>query len=207
MVHLLDAISTNVTSFFRENHHFDFVQEAVGEWKAQGQRRFRLWSAACSTGEEAYSLAIALQETLTGTGSDVKVLATDLSTRALDVCAGGLYVEEKLEGVPRILRTKYFEDAGGRDDARVYRVKADLRKMIVFRRFNLSATPYPLHGPLDAVLCRNVMIYFGNTVRRRVLDEIYRLLRPGGYLLVGHAESLTGMMSAFKSVRPSIYRK
>lgn len=108
--------------------------------------------------------------------------------------------------MPPALLKKYFDRETGSGET-LYRVKQSLRQMLLFRRLNLSKPPFPMKGPMDVVFCRNVMIYFDNTVRQRLLGEIYRLLKPGGYLMVGHAESLTGMMSDFKTVQPSIYIK
>ena len=206
IVHMLDAISTNVTHFFREADHFAFLSEAFTGWLGQGQRRFRFWSAACSTGEEPYSLALTLLDATNGHSADLKVLATDISTRALDICRRGEYPDEKTKDIPPSLRERYFERGGARTDP-TYSVRAEAREIVVPKRLNLSKPPFPMHGPMDAVFCRNVMIYFDNTVRKRLLDEMYRLLKPGGFLFVGHAESLTGMMSEFKAVKPSIYVK
>lgn len=206
LVHLIDAISTNVTSFFREAEHFTFLTEVLTQWLGKGQQRFRLWSAACSTGEEPYTIAMTVAEALASSRNDTRILATDISTRVLEKSRMGDYAADKVETVPPPLRARYFEQH--RDgDAKRYRVAESLKRMIVFKRLNLSTPPFPMHGPLDVVFCRNVMIYFDNQVRGRLLNEIYRLLKPGGYLMVGHAESLTGMMSDFKTVRPSIYVK
>ncbi|MCE5229374.1 methyltransferase domain-containing protein [bacterium] len=206
IVQLLDAISTNVTHFFREPVHFDFVRDCMAKWLGAGQTRFRFWSAACSTGEEPYSLAITLREALGNRQADVKILATDISTRVLNSARAGIFELDKLAKVPPALRDRYFERP---DDGRANNraVRADLRRMIVFQRLNLANPPFPMRGPLDAVFCRNVMIYFDNRVRAALLAEIVRLLKPGGYLFVGHAESLTGMMADLKSVKPSIYVK
>lgn len=205
IVHLIDAISTNVTSFYREPEHFTFLSEAITKWAESGQRRFRLWCAAASTGEEPYTITITLQECL-GSGVDVKLLATDISTRVLEKCHIGKYEERKVQTVPGHLRERYFTRT--KEDGEVfYTAKNSIRNLISFKRLNLSTPPFPMRGPLDVVFCRNVMIYFDNTVRGKLLDEIHRLLRPGGYLLVGHAESLTGMMSSFKTVKPSVYVK
>ncbi len=207
VVHLLDAISTNVTSFFREANHFDFLQDIFGQWMDKGQKRFRFWSAASSTGEEPYTLAMILRETASNYKNiDIKILATDISTRALSVCLDGSYEEQKLKTVPKRLLHRYFERSKDGDKV-FYTVKSELKNMIVFRRLNLSQPPFPMRGPLDAVFCRNVMIYFDNIVRKKLLDNIYSLIKPGGYLMVGHAESLTGMVSDFKSVKPAIYIK
>lgn len=205
LVAFLDAISTNVTSFFREAKHFEFLTEVMAKWLEAGQTRFRLWSAAASTGEEPYTIAMTLREVIGNRSVDVKLLATDISTRVLRACKEGVYAENKLEGIPRNLRAKYFRRANGTPGH--YAVSDDLKRLISFHRLNLSTPPFPMKGPMDVVFCRNVMIYFDNTVRRRLLEDIHRLLKPGGYLMVGHAESLTGLLSTFKVVRPSVYIK
>jgi len=206
IVRLMDVITTNVTSFFREPDHFDVLRDYVKDKLGQGRRRFRFWSAACSTGEEPYSMAITISEVLGGRNADVKILATDLSTSVLRHCTAGVYEQKRVETVPSALLKRYFTKQG-RNEAAQYTVGSDLRKLIVFRRLNLSRPPFPMKGPLDIVFCRNVMIYFDNRVRRALLADIYRLLAPEGYLLVGHSESLTGMVSDFGPLRPSVYRK
>ena len=206
LVGLLDSISTNVTSFFREPHHFEFIADEVAQWYSAGQRRFRFWSAACSTGEEPYSLAMVLKETLPSLDVDARILATDISTEALAASKNGVYGPKHITPVPADLRKRWFvESSTGKEP--VWRASKQLRDMIVFRRMNLSSPPFPMKGPLDAVFCRNVMIYFDDPVRLRLLEEIRRILKPGGYLIVGHAESLAGMIGDFKYVRPSVYRK
>lgn len=204
MVQLMDAVCTNVTSFFRDADQFDFITDAMERWLEAGQTRFRFWSAASSTGEEPYSLAIALLEATKGHATDTKILATDLSTQALARCTEGLYEARKVDTVPPALLERYFkpERHGGEV---CYRVRPELKRMVVVRRMNLSTPPFPMRGPLDAVLCRNVMIYFDNPVRYRLLVDVHRLLKPGGFLFVGHAESLTGIMSSLKYVKPAVY--
>jgi chemotaxis protein methyltransferase CheR len=206
IVHLLDVISTNVTSFFRENAHFDFFADAVCQWYGQGQRRFRFWSAAASTGEEPYSLAMTLLEKMGAGTVDMKILATDISTRALARCTEGVYSKQKLAGIPQPLVNRFFKlkQEGKRD---IFEVRNELRTIVAFTRLNLSKPPFPMQGPMDAIFCRNVMIYFDNAVRKKLLSECYRLLKPDGYLFVGHAESLTGLLSGFKAVMPSVYVK
>ncbi|MBN2247495.1 MAG: methyltransferase domain-containing protein [Coriobacteriia bacterium] len=206
MVELLDAVCTNVTSFFRDAEQFDFLVTQMRSWIAAGQTRFRFWSAASSTGEEPYSLAIALLEAAEGRALDMRILATDLSTTALEQCRAGVYEERKIQTVPPPLLSRYFS-VERFDGVRHYRVKPELTRMVVIRRMNLSQPPFPMRGPLDAILCRNVMIYFDNPVRQRLLADIHRLLKDGGYLFVGHAESLTGIVSPMKYVRPAIYTR
>lgn len=205
-VYLIDAISTNVTSFYREAVHFDFLSKLMTEWLAKGQTRFRLWSAASSTGEEPYTIAITLLEAAKGRNIDMRLLATDISTQVLAKCAEGIYGADKVKPVAPALRDTYFDRVKDAGETK-FAAKDVIKRMVTFRRLNLSTPPFPMKGPLDVVFCRNVMIYFDNTVRKGILDETVRLLKPGGYLMVGHSESLTSMMCNLKSVQPSIYMK
>jgi len=152
-------------------------------------------------------MAMTLLEACRGYDADVKILATDISTRALARARAGIYAAEKMEKVPPDLRDRYFRRRPADRGAVMYEAKDELRRLVSFCRLNLSETPFPMKGPMDMVFCRNVMIYFDNDVRRRLLEEIERLLKPGGYLLVGHAESLTSMLIDFATVKPSIYKK
>lgn len=206
LVQLIDAISTNFTNFFREPVHFDLLTKLLADWKAAGQRRFRIWCAAASTGEEPYTLAMTVLEALGGQAADTRILATDISTRVLHKCREGRYDTQRVATVSAELRRRYFDEVQG-EKGTLFEAKDALRSLLVFRRLNLSTPPFPMQGPFDAVFCRNVMIYFDNHVRTRLVDEMYRLLKPGGYLMVGHAESLTGLDTAFRSVRPSVYVK
>lgn len=205
LIALLDVISTNVTYFFREDDHFDFLSSIFREWEQKGQRKFRIWSAACSSGEEPYTIAMTLAETLNLSTTDTKILATDISTNVLGMAQEGTYSEQKLDKVPKPLRTKYFDKKPG---GSMYRVAPSIRKLITFARLNLSADTYPLKGPLDLVMIRNVMIYFDNHVRQRVVDNITRLIKPGGYLIIGHSESLNGLkIPQYQMIKPSVYHK
>ncbi len=207
IVHLIDAISTNVTSFYREADHFDFLDQALRRWVASGQRVFKIWCAAASTGEEPYTLAMTVSEALQGSGAQAKILATDISTRVLEKCHEGIYSSEKVEPVPPKLRAKYFERTSGPDGTPHYTVSDSLKSLVAFNRLNLSVTPFPMTGPFDAIFIRNVMIYFDNDIRSRLLREAHRLLKPTGYLMVGHSEGLTGLVSDFKLERSSIYSR
>jgi len=205
LVHLIDAISTNHTSFFRESSHFDLLAELAGRWRQAGQKRFRLWSAACSTGEEPYTMAMVLAEKDVLSDCDVRILATDISTRVLDQAMAGEYGRERVKGLPAQIRQRYFEEYINGE--RQFRVAPEIRRMVRFERLNLISPPYPMRGPLDVVFCRNVMIYFDAKGRSVLLREIHRLLKPGGYLMVGHAESLAGLDHAFRFVEPATYRR
>lgn len=207
LVTLLDAIATNVTSFFREADHFTMLAEAFRGWRSSGQQRFRLWSAACSSGEEPYTIAMVLHEACGGQPVDFRVLATDLSTKILERAQRGLYTASALEPVPQDWRVRHFDRQSTADGEPLYSVKPALRERVLFRRLNLAAPPFPLQGPLDAVFVRNVMIYFDRETRQQLVAEAARLLKPGGYLFCGHAESLTGLSTSLQTVRPSVYRK
>jgi chemotaxis protein methyltransferase CheR len=200
---LLDAISTNVTHFFREPRHFDLLNQLLRKWQDEGQDKFRVWCAASSTGEEPYTIAMTAREAL-GPRCDFKLLATDISTKVLTEAREGLYTERDVEKIPRPLQHKYFR-VETTVQGKMYRIIDDVRRMVTFARLNLSVTPYPMKGPFDIIFCRNVMIYFDNKLRKRLLDNCYGLVRHGGYLMVGHAESLSGMLSHFKAIEPAVY--
>ena len=150
-------------------------------------------------------MAMTVKETLRGVG-DVKILATDLSTRVLKIARAGEYEARHIEAVPRALVSKYLPRCR-EDGAACYAVADGIKSMVRFARLNLSQPPFPMKGPFDVVFCRNVMIYFDNEIRKRLLAELYRLIRPGGLLMVGHAESLSGMISSFRHVEPSVFVK
>jgi chemotaxis protein methyltransferase CheR len=203
---LLDAISTNVTSFYRESHHFEFMREVVDEMLQTGSTQLRIWSSACSTGEEPYTIAIELLEAVGRRYMDTKILATDISTKVLRECHLAEYDARKVATVPAQLRNRYFSKSK-RPNGDVYTVDEKLRQMVHLRQFNLTNFPYAISGPMDFVFCRNVMIYFDRPTRAEIIKEFSRIVRPGGYLFVGHSESLSGMPGGFVGVRPSIYRR
>ncbi len=206
MISLLDAISTNVTSFYREAVHFDYLKDLLTTWSNEGQDKFRIWCAAASSGEEPYTIAITVREALNSKSNNVKILGTDISTAVLEQCLNGVYEAKKTDPIPATLKNKYFirhKDA----EEDLYEVKPELRSMMMFKRLNLTVQPYPMKGPLDIIFCRNVMIYFNGETRQKIISEMYRLLKPGGFLMVGHSESLTGLDTRFKIVKPSIYVK
>ena len=202
---LINLISTNVTSFFRENDHFDYICDQIEAAYERGQRRFRIWSAACSTGQEPYSLAISLKERFqknSSTLNDLKILATDISTTALEQANKGEYNSRASESIPDFTRFKYFNSlASGH-----YQINNEIKNLITFTQLNLTHIPYPMHGPLDVILCRNVMIYFDNQTKNRIINQFQKLMSKGSSLIVGHSESLGNLNSPFKLVKPSIYK-
>ncbi|MBK6733652.1 MAG: protein-glutamate O-methyltransferase [bacterium] len=206
LVQLIDAVSTNVTHFFREDEHFQFLSEVTEGWARQGAERLRIWSAACSTGEEPYSIAMTVGTPNGRRNADIRILATDISTRVLAEAQAGRYPEGRLSTVPEARRRTCFTrvSAGGET---LYEVKPELRRLVMFRRLNFKAMPYPIRGTFDVIFCRNAMIYFDRPQRERMVREFARLLKPGGYLLVGHAETLIGMSDCFRVIRPSIYER
>ncbi|GAF81234.1 unnamed protein product, partial [marine sediment metagenome] len=208
---MLDVISTNLTSFFRENGHFEYLAQtalprfAAGASKS-GVRRIRAWSAGCSSGEEPYSMGICLQENLPEFSRwDVRILATDLSTKVLGKAAQGVYEAERVEQVSPELRNRYFTRVPQRSD-RLYTINESVRRMITFGRLNLMGS-WPMRGSFDIIFCRNVMIYFDKPTQGRLVDRYWDLLAPGGLLFIGHSESLTGIKHRFRYVQPTVYQR
>jgi chemotaxis protein methyltransferase CheR len=203
LVQFLDVISTNHTSFFREPDHFDLLRTLLAEWRRLAQRRLRIWSAASSTGEEPYSIVMTVLDALSDLDIDFKLLATDISTRVLAQAQAGVYPAERLTAIPHPMLARFFKRGEGSEET--YRVRDEVKQHLVFRRLNLSQPPFPMRGPFDIVFCRNVLIYFDLPVRQRLLAAIQGLLRPGGWLFVGHTETLTGITSGFRLARPSVF--
>lgn len=215
-IHFLDAISTNLTYFFREEQHFHFLAtralpEIVTKKTQDNSQRIRIWSAGCSTGEEPYSIAMCVLEFLEkhtpGIRWDFKILATDISTKVLYVAIRGLYSRDKVERVPPALRYKYFIKAsGGNSKEYLYEVSPVLKEVIVFRRLNLK-DPYPFHGMFEVIFCRNVMIYFDKPTQQELIQRMVSYLSPGGYFFVGLSESLAGLSHGLKYIQPAVYQK
>jgi chemotaxis protein methyltransferase CheR len=203
LIQFLDVISTNHTAFFREPDHFERLRQLVFEWYNSGQRRLRIWSAASSTGEEPYSIVMTMLDILGKSNLDFKVLATDISTRVLTAAEAGLYSPERIGTLPHSYLARFFEEDERSPGS--YRVRQEVKQHVTFRRLNLSQPPFPMRGPLDIVFCRNVLIYFDQPVRQRLLSAIERLLRPGGWLFLGHTETLTGISTRFRVVKPSVF--
>jgi chemotaxis protein methyltransferase CheR len=209
LVAFLDVITTNKTDFFREPQHFEFLVAQVLpqlDKLCGSERSFRIWSAACSTGEEPYTIAMVLRDNqgLLG-GRTPSILASDLSTRVLDQARRGVYAMERVRGIPRGVLTTHFQKGRNRWEGFV-RVRPQLRAMVEFKRINLME-PFRFQHPFHVIFCRNVMIYFDRPTQEQLVEKFYHCLVPGGYLLVGHSESLTGIKHRLRFVRPAIYRR
>lgn len=207
----IDSLSTNLTSFFRESQHFDFLSEkflpSLMERKEKKRNfRIRAWSAGCSSGEEPYSIAITLLEAIKGQACwDAKILATDISTRILESAKKGIYNEERVRPVSPMQKNKYLLKTRDRKE-KLYEVGDSLRKMINFQYLNLMEG-WPVKGPIDFIFCRNVMIYFDKSTQCRLVNRYWELLDSGGLLFTGHSESLTGIDHKFDYIQPTIYMK
>lgn len=212
LVNFLDSISTNLTYFFREPKHFEFLQEValpelIRAKQKAGNRRLRIWSAACSTGEEPYSVAMCVHSNLKDPERwDFRILATDISTRVLEIAYRGRYPEERVLRVPVALRQIYFRKIKENGGPPLYEIAPVLRDIVTIRRLNLNE-PFPFKGPFDCIFCRNVMIYFNKETQRMLVHRMADYLAPGGYLMVGHSESLTGLDHPLRYIQPSIYQK
>ena len=210
-VRMLDCICTNETHFFREPRQFEFLERQVfPEWAARAAaagmpRRIRAWSAACSTGEEPYSLAMTLLAHFPpSAGWNLEVLASDLSTRALDQAKAGLWRIDKAREIPeRYLKAFMLRGRGPQEG--VMKAGPEVRSLLRFQRVNLNHDRYPVPGPFDLVFCRNVLIYFDVASKARVVNRLLDQLAPGGHLFLGHAESLTGLTDRGRIVGPTVY--
>lgn len=208
---LIDRISTNHTSFFREIKHFDFLRETVlPQWRvrqAPAKDTFRVWSSACSSGEEPYSIAIFLAEYLAAASSERWLIeASDISTRVLELAHQGIYDAERLTAVSAQWLRRYFQK-GLHDWEGHFRVKEELRRRIRFHQLNLLESDYPFTQPFDCIFCRNVMIYFDRPTQENLVRHLSERLVPGGFLMVGHSESLNGIKHPLRLVQPAIYQK
>lgn len=199
----VDLLTTNETYFFREPKHFEFLREKLGTELRSGSGPLRIWSAACSSGEEPYTLALLLADAVAA--RPWEILASDISTRILDKARAGLYPLEDAEGIPGNLRQRFCLRGTGRNEG-LFTLDPALKRRVQFRQINLNNT-LPDVGVFDVIFLRNVMIYFDADTKRQVVQRLCARLRPGGYFLVSHSESLNGISEELQSVRPSIYRR
>jgi chemotaxis protein methyltransferase CheR len=210
LVHLIDNVSTNFTSFFRENSHFEilsstvlpaFVKEGRGKSK-----EILLWSSASSSGEEPYTMAMVVEDFVSRhPGMRYRIMATDISTRVLAQAKRGVYADERVTKVPKPFLKKYFQKGVGNSDGYV-KVKDELRRMVHFDRFNLMGD-FPWRAAIDVIFCRNVMIYFNRETQQELVSKFHEALTPGGYLFIGHSESISGLKHNFTQVDATAYMK
>ncbi len=202
LAHMVDVLTTNKTSFFREAEHFRFLQTDVLPALASRGEPIRLWSAGCSSGEEPFTLAIVLRELLDpAVASTTRILATDISARMLGKARAASYRVDLLADVPPNLVGRHFIRE---PDGETARVVDATRQLVKFARLNLMAS-WPMRGPFDVIFCRNVMIYFDRPTQQRIVERFSELLAPGGFLFVGHSESLTPLQHSLRYIQPAVY--
>ena len=208
--HFANAVTTNLTSFFREKHHFDFLAKTIipeiEASKGNSGKRLRIWSAGCSTGEEPYSIAITLRESLKNLNDwDAKVLCTDLDSAVLNTCRAGEYSLQRAENIPTDQLRRWFKKSQAQDVVQL-KVKPALLELLTFRQLNLM-DDWPMRGLFDVIFCRNVIIYFDKPTQRVLIDRYADILEAGGYLILGHSESLFSVTDRFSLIGKTIYRK
>lgn len=204
---LVSLITTNHTFFMREPEHFDYFKEKVLPYltRVVQDRDLRIWSAGCSSGEEAYTLAMFLDEYFAVNKKmwDTKILATDISPKVLETAQKGIYSNEALLALPNQWKLKYFERMDGENS----RVVSGIREEVIFRKFNLMTPAFPFKKKFHVIFCRNVMIYFDAATKNLLINAFYDSLVNGGYLFIGHSESVNREISKFKYIKPAVYRK
>ncbi len=209
LVAMINSITTNKTDFFREPHHFRFLAEEVFPAYRNNpnrQRPLRLWSAAASTGEEAYSLAMTALEAMPSFNErDIRILATDIDTDVLLHAENGIYTHEQAKHIPEKLLRRYFLNGQGTHEGEIL-AKPVLKSLIRFRRLNLQDDPWPMQASFDVILCRNVLIYFDKPTQLKLFRRMAGMLKKDGYLMLGHSEAIYGLVDYFKPVGHSIYQ-
>jgi chemotaxis protein methyltransferase CheR len=215
LIHMIDVVTTNKTEFFREPSHFDYLSKvavpAIIEHHGLGGRssKLKIWSAGCSTGEEPYTLAMVLSEFREARGEtapEVEIFATDISTRVLEHARKAIYAEERIHPIPESLRRKYLLRSRDRSSGLV-RIDAALRGMLRFGRLNFMDEDFGLRERFQVIFCRNVIIYFDKPTQERLMHKFCRHLVDGGYLFLGHSESLHGFHLPLRQVAPTVYQR
>ena len=208
VIHLIDAVTTNKTEFFREPAHFDFlINKGLPALAAKGKREIKIWSSACSTGAEPYTIAMVMDEFCAqNRGLDYSVLCTDICTEVLDQAIAGRFSEQMIEPVSTARRQRYVMRA--KDPSRnEVRIKPHLRGKLSFARLNLMDDAYPVETGLDVIFCRNILIYFDKATQAKVLSRLCSHLAPGGYLFLGHSESIVGIDLPVTQIANTVFQK
>jgi len=209
---LVNALTTNLTSFFRESHHFDHLRDTVlpeirARQAQESHPRLRVWSAGCSSGPEPYTIAMVLASSMPDLRRwDARILATDIDTNMVETAKRGTYAADSAQSIPPSLRERFARRTRGEDGEAKIVMEDELKRLITFKPLNLLE-PWPMKGPFDAIFCRNVLIYFDRVGRTQVIENFARLLAPDGFLYLGHSESLYGVSSSFRQSGPTIYRR
>lgn len=207
--HFTNAVTTNLTAFFREKHHFDyFGKESIPLMlkRYQSTGRLRIWSAGCSTGEEAYSIAITLREAIPNIDNlDIRILATDLDSKVVKTAEMGVYTDERIEGLSIEQKQRWFKRGKGRNEGKV-KVSKDLQKLISFKQLNLIDN-WPMSGTFDAVFCRNVVIYFDVPTQQKLFKRFAKAMLAESNLFIGHSETLHEINNQFQLINKTVYRK
>ena len=203
---LVNAITTNLTAFFRENHHFEFLANTLLPEliRKKPEKRMRIWSAGCSSGEEPYSIAMVVKEVVPSNW-DVKILATDLDSNMVARAKNGVYEEKRVSGIGKQRLKRWVMKGGGQNDGMI-RMSDDLRNIITFKQLNLM-NRWPMKGPFDFIFCRNVVIYFSKDTQRVLFNRFADMLPDQAYMFIGHSESMFNVCDRFKLIGKTIYRK
>ena len=210
-VHFLDVVTTNKTDFYREPNHFEFLSASLlPQWQdsIDENRKFNIWSAGCSTGEEPYTMAMVLNEYAEATtrqSFDYQIIATDISTRVLDHAKKAIYHSDRIEPIPTPIRKKYLQRSKN-DTSPLIRIGEQLRNKVRFSRINFMNNSFSLPNKMDAIFCRNVIIYFDKTTQEQLIQKFCHNLQPGGYLFLGHSESIHGFNVPLDQIGPTVYQ-
>jgi chemotaxis protein methyltransferase CheR len=209
LVHMIDVVTTNKTDFFREPHHFEYLRSVILPEFHQhhaGRMPFKVWSSACSSGEEPYTLAMVLQDfSARSTSFDYTILASDISTQVLQKATLAIYSEHQVDGLPLDVKQRYLMKSKDKENPTV-RVIAKLREKVQFERINLMDTSLPVEMQ-DVIFCRNVLIYFDRETQLEVVQKLIQKIKPGGYLILGHSESLHAFHLPLRQIKPTIFMK
>lgn len=205
---LINKLTTNHTFFMRESQHFMYFKNTVLPYLSSveaSKKDLRIWSAGCSSGEEPYTLAMIISDYFGSSKGlwDTKILATDISTKVLEKAVRGIYTKESISNIPQSWKMAYFNHISSNE----YIVSDGIKKEVIFRRFNLNNVEFPFKNKFHVIFCRNVMIYFDSETKKKLIEKFYELTEPGGYLFIGHSESLNRNETKYKYIMPAVYRK
>lgn len=210
LIMLIDTMTTNLTEFFREPQHFDYMRTNVlPEYSKQGRTSIKLWSAGCSTGQEPYTLSIVMSEFIrqnAGMLRGYSVLATDVSTKVLDTASAAVYDLQAVANIPKDIKQRYFLKSKNEINPQV-RLKQDIRNHVDFMRLNFMDDDFGFRDTMQIIFCRNVLIYFDKPTQERVIQKFMNYLEPNGYLFLGHSETIFGMNLPLKTVAPTVFQR